>query len=201
VLVWTASLWTVPIAAIVLRERMSALRWIGLTVGIGGIVLLFEPWRFQWSDSDVLVGHGLLLLAAIFNASVAVHMRAHRWRASPLDLMPWQLLAGAGLLVVVAAVGEGRPAVDWSAGFGGNLLFQCLLASGFAIWAQQTVLQRLPAISTTPMMMAIPVVGLVSSVVILGESVTGVGLLGVAAIIAGVGASATAEVRDKLVGG
>jgi drug/metabolite transporter (DMT)-like permease len=200
VLVWTASLWTVPIAAVVLRERMSALRWIGLTVGIGGIVLLFEPWRFQWSDRDVLVGHGLLLLAAVFNASVAVHMRAHRWRASPLDLMPWQLLAGAALLVVVAAVGEGKPAVDWSVGFGGNLLFQCLLASGFAIWAQQTVLQRLPAISTTLMMMAIPVVGLVSSVVILGESVTGVGLLGVAAIIAGVGASATAEVRGMQFG-
>jgi drug/metabolite transporter (DMT)-like permease len=43
-------------------------------------------------------------------------------------------------------------------------------------------------------------VGLVSSVVILGESVTGVGLLGVAAIIAGVGASATAEVRGMQFG-
>jgi drug/metabolite transporter (DMT)-like permease len=200
VLVWTASLWTVPIAAVVLRERMSPLRWIGLAVGISGIVLLFEPWRFQWSDREVLVGHGLLLLAAIFNASVAVHMRAHRWKASPLDLMPWQLLAGAALLLVVALVGEGKPAVDWSFGFGGNLLFQCLLASGFAIWAQQTVLQCLPAISTTLMMMAIPVVGLVSSVAILGESVTAVGMLGVTAILGGVAASATADMRGMPVG-
>ncbi len=195
VLVWTASLWTVPIAAVVLRERMSTLRWIGLAVGIIGIVLLFEPWRFQWSDREVLVGHGLLLLAAMFNASVAVHMRAHRWRSNPLDLMPWQLLAGAVLLLIVALAGEGKPAVHWSFGFGGNLAFQCLLASGFAIWAQQTVLQRLPAISTTLMMMAIPVVGLASSIVVLGESVTAVGMVGVAAILAGVAASATADLR------
>ncbi len=200
VLVWTAALWTVPIAAVVLRERMSPLRWVGLAVGIGGIVLLFEPWRFQWSDRDVLVGHGLLLLAAIFNASVSVHVRAHHWHTKPLDLMPWQLLSGAVLLLIVALIGEGKPVVGWSLGFGSNLAFQCLLASGFAIWAQQTVLRRLPAISTTLMLMAIPVVGLLSSIVVLGESVTAVGMAGVAAILAGVAASATADARAVAVG-
>jgi drug/metabolite transporter (DMT)-like permease len=195
VLVWTTGLWTVPIAAVVLRERMSALRWSGLTVGIAGIVMLFEPWRFRWSDHGVVLGHALLILAAILQAGVAVHMRGHRWRSGPADVLPLQLLVAAGVLTAAAALREGWPVVQWSWSFGGNLAFQAVLASAFAVWAQQRVLQQLRATSTTLTMMAVPVIGLISSVVVLDESVTLVGALGVVAIIAGVTASVAADTR------
>jgi drug/metabolite transporter (DMT)-like permease len=195
VLVWTAGLWAVPIAAFVLRERLSLLAWAGLAVGIAGIVMLFEPWRFRWSDHDVLVGHGLLVVAAILQAAVAVHVRGHRWRSSPADLLAWQLLVAVGVLAVAAALKEGWPVVRWSWPFGGNLAFQAVLASGFATWAKQMALQRLPATSMTLTMMAVPVVGLISSVVVLGESVTLAGMLGVVAVIAGVAASVAAGAK------
>ena len=195
VLVYTASLWAVPIAAVFLRERMSPLRWIGLAVGIGGIVLLFEPWRFVWSDGQTLLGHGFLLLAALMTASIAVHIRGHRWRVNPLDVLPWQLFVAVGVLLGLALVVEGRPVVHWSWPFVANLTYQALLATGFALWAQQTVLRHLRATSTVFLMMAVPVVGLGSSILVLHETISAVGLLGVAAILGGVAASVAADAR------
>jgi drug/metabolite transporter (DMT)-like permease len=107
VLVWTAALWTVPVASIALRERMSPRRWAGLVSGIGGIILLFEPWRFTWSDGDVVLGNGLLLVTAMIQAGVIVHTRAHRWVTGPADALPWQMLVAALPLLVVAVVWGG----------------------------------------------------------------------------------------------
>jgi drug/metabolite transporter (DMT)-like permease len=195
VLVWTASLWAVPMAALFLKERMTRLRWASLAVGISGIVLIFEPWRFAWSDRNVLIGHGLLLVAAISNAATLVHLRGHRWRGSPFRALPSQLLIAATLLLVAAMAREGRPRVAWSWQFGLNVAFQILVTSGILIWAQQVILRRLRVTSTTLLMMGVPVVGLASSVVTLGESVTGFGVVGVAAIISGVAIAATADRR------
>ena len=193
VLVWTASLWTVPIAAAVLHERMSPRRWTGLIIGVGGILLLFEPWRFAWSNRDVVLGHGLLLLAALLNAVTSVHLRRHDWHAHPLDVLPWQLLLAALTLLAAALAFEGAPVVAWSWGFGANVFWQAVVASAFAIWGHQTVLRRLEAIAATVPTMAIPVVGLLSSVLILGESVSLVGGVGVVSVLAGVALSLTAE--------
>ncbi|NIR38934.1 MAG: EamA family transporter, partial [Actinobacteria bacterium] len=60
ILIWTSSLWTVPIAAAFLGERMSRLRWAGLLAGVAGILFVFEPTRLDWGDSRVLLGHGML---------------------------------------------------------------------------------------------------------------------------------------------
>jgi drug/metabolite transporter (DMT)-like permease len=114
VLVWTASLWTVPLARLALRERLSPGGWAGLVVGIGGLVLLFEPWRFAWSDGHVLLGHGLLIAAAIDQAAVIVHTRYHRWEGSPMEALPWQMLTAAAVLLVAAPVWGGAPRISWS---------------------------------------------------------------------------------------
>ena len=107
VVVWTSSLWTVPIAAIFLGERMTGARWLGLSLGITGVLALFEPWGFDWTEPGVAVGHALLILAAITNASTSVHIRAHRWSIAPLDSMPWQLMAATLILVVLGFAVEG----------------------------------------------------------------------------------------------
>ncbi|HKZ30246.1 MAG TPA: DMT family transporter, partial [Acidimicrobiia bacterium] len=114
VLAWTASLWTVPLAAIFLGERMTRLRTTGLILGLTGIAFLFEPWSFAWSDPRVLGGHLMLLVAAVSNAGASVHIRRHSWTSSPLELLPWQLLAAALPLTVLAFVIEGVPHIDWT---------------------------------------------------------------------------------------
>jgi drug/metabolite transporter (DMT)-like permease len=186
VLIWTTGLWVVPIAVVFLGERMTGRRWAGLVTGIGGIVLLFEPWQFTWSDRDILLGHGLLIGAAMINAAVTVHIRGHRWASGPFEVLFWQLLLAAGILAVVAAILEGTPEIHWTLGLWGNLAYQAFLSSAFSVWARQTILQRLEATPVSLMLMAVPVVGLLSSALVLGERIGPAGLAGVVSVIGGV---------------
>jgi drug/metabolite transporter (DMT)-like permease len=198
VLVWTAGLWAVPIAALTLREHMTPRRWTGLVAGVGGLVLLFEPWRFDWGDGKVLLGHGLLIAAAILQAGVIVHTRGHRWETGPTHALPWQMLVAASLLLVAAFAMEGLPEIDWSPGFAAIVAYQALLATGFAAWARQVVVLSLRATTVSLVMMAIPLVGLLASIVTLGERVSAIGLVGVTAIGVGVALSVLAERADPV---
>jgi drug/metabolite transporter (DMT)-like permease len=195
ILVWTASLWTIPIAVAFLGERMSPLRWLGLAAGMAGILLVFEPTRLDWTDGRVILGHLMLLAAAVAQAGVSVHVRRHTWRSTPFRLMPWQLLVAAVPMVVIALIVEGVPDIDWSFGLAANLAFQGIVVSGFAIWAQLTVLRKHPAISTNLLLMAVPVVGLAASMITVDERLT-VGLAGgMVLILLGVAAARVADAR------
>jgi drug/metabolite transporter (DMT)-like permease len=197
VVVWTSSLWTVPIAAMFLGERMTLARWLGLSLGIAGVVALFEPWSFDWTDSSVAIGHALLILAAITNASTAVHIRAHRWTVAPLDSMPWQLMAATVILVTLGFVVEGPPVIDWTPQLVWIVLYQGLIATGIAFWVQIVILRNLSAVSTNLTLMAVPVVGVVSSAIILGEDVTTSLLLGLVLVILGVAVNLLSDRTTK----
>ena len=186
VVVWTTSLWTVPIAAVWLGEKMSGRRWTGLVIGIVGVVLIAEPWGSDWSEPGVAGGHALLVLAAITLAATAVHIRAHRWTITPLQAIPWQL-AGAGLILIVTALlVEGPPEIDWTPQLAGIVAYQGMLATGVAFWATIVILRNLAAVSANLTLMAVPVVGVVSSAILLGEEVTTALILGMGMILAGV---------------
>ena len=199
VVVWTASLWTVPIAAIWLGERMSCRRWIGLVVGIVGVVVIAEPWGKDWSEPGVAIGHALLIVAAIVLAATSVHIRAHRWTITPLQAIPWQL-AGAGLILIVTALAvDGPPVIDWTPQLVSNVAYQGTLATGVAFWAQTVILRNLGAVSTNLTLMAVPVIGVGSSAIILGEEITAALILGMLMILTGVAVnlvSDTSELAD-----
>jgi drug/metabolite transporter (DMT)-like permease len=95
----------------------------------------------------------------------------------------------------VAFVVEGVPRVDWSLGLVINVLFQGMMVSGFAIWGQMTVLRSYPAISTTLAFMAVPVIGLMSSAIVVDEQLTAAVLIGLVLVLAGVAANRIADMR------
>jgi drug/metabolite transporter (DMT)-like permease len=196
VVVWTTSLWTVPIAAIFLGERMSGRRWFGLLLGIAGVIVVFEPWGFDWESPGVALGHALLVLAAITNAATSVHIRAHRWTITPLEAIPWQLMGAALLLVVLGLTVEGVPAIDWTPQLVLVVLYQGMLATGIAFWAQIVILRNLPAVSTNLTLMAVPVVGVVSSAILLGEEITLALSIGLVLVVIGVAVNLLTD-RDK----
>lgn len=193
ILTWTTALWTVPIAVLILGERMNPLRWMGLAAGLSGILLVFEPTRLDWSDGRVILGHFMLLGAAMSQASVSVHVRQHVWKATPLALLPWQMLTAAIPIVAVAFLKEGLPPIDWSYGLVANVVFQGVFVSGLGMWGQLTVLRSHPAISTNLLLMGVPVVGLLSSALFLGEALTIFVVGGLVLVALGVTASKIAD--------
>jgi drug/metabolite transporter (DMT)-like permease len=186
VIVWTNSLWVVPIAVVFLGERMSARRWSGIALGVTGVMVLFEPWGFVWDEPGVLLGHALLILAAITNAATSVHIRGHRWTMTPLQAIPWQLVGAAIPLTILAFIVDGPPMIVWTPQLVWIVVYQGALATGTAFWAQIVILRNLSAVSTNLTLMGVPVVGVVSSAIMLGEEVTTPLAIGLALIIAGV---------------
>ncbi|MEO2108833.1 MAG: EamA family transporter [Actinomycetota bacterium] len=189
ILVYTSALWTAPLAALLLRERLPLTRGLGVVSGALGVVVLVQPRTVSWQSAGVRIGYGLLLLAAVGTAFGAVHIRGHRWQSTPLNLMPWQL-TGAGLITTLVALGvEGRPTFELDGPVVGILLYQVLLASTFGVWGVLTIGRSLPAVSASLLLMAVPAVGLLSSALFVGEELTGPVLIGMALVFGGVATS------------
>ncbi|MGZ8566521.1 MAG: DMT family transporter [Actinomycetota bacterium] len=197
IVVYTASLWTAPLAVVFLHERITKLRVVGLAAGCMGIVLLLEPWALDWSDTRLLVGIGMLLTAAVTNAASTVHIRAHRWTDSPLQLMPWQLAIAAMPIALLAWLIEGVPDVRWTTATMAIVAYQILLGSAFGLWGLLTISRSLPAITANLTLMAVPVVGLMSSVIVVHEPLTAMVASSLVLILTGVGLGLLSDRRSS----
>jgi drug/metabolite transporter (DMT)-like permease len=186
VLAYTTMLWMVPLSWMV-GEKVGLRALLGAALGVAGIVVLIDPWRFDWSDRAVLRGHGWLLAAGFAWALAILHARRHRWRLAPLDVLPWQMAVATGLLWLLAFVLEpqghldlGQPSL-WL-----SLLYLGVLAGPTATWAAVSVARALPPITGALGMLGVPLLAIASSVVLVGEPVTWPLLAGTALVIAGI---------------
>ncbi len=186
VLVWTSALWTVPIAAVFLGDKMTTQKWTGLIIGLVGVFVISELWNNNWNDRDVVVGTALLLTAALCNASTSVHIRQHRWSIDPLQALPWQLLVALVPVGTLAYVVDGPPDFEWTWQLTVNFAYQSVMVSGVAFWAQMIVLRRLSPVSINLTMMGVPVVGVISSAIALDEGISAPLAIGMVLVLSGV---------------
>ena len=98
----------------------------------------------------------------------------------PSQALPWQLGIASILLTLLALIVEGVPSIQWTPQLKLIVLYQAGLATGTAFWAQIVVLRNLSAVSTNLSMMGIPVIGVVSSIIVLDEQITFALTLGMA---------------------
>jgi drug/metabolite transporter (DMT)-like permease len=186
ILGYSTPLWVGPIALLVLSERLGTRRMAGLMVGLGGLAVLFNPFSFDWSSRDNLIGNGLMLLAALNWAIVIVHIRIHRWCQTVLQVAPWQMLVALIVLTPIVLLFEGVQPLTWSGELGWILLYNGPLATALAFWLNTSVNRRLPATTFSVSALAIPAVGLASSAWALGEPVPASQLVGFAFIGLGI---------------
>jgi drug/metabolite transporter (DMT)-like permease len=195
ILAYTSSLWVVPIALLLLGERLSVRRGLGLAAGLGGVLVLFNPFGFDWSNGAVVLGNILLLVCAMCWGIGIVHVKVHRWRQSPLQVAPWQMVIGAIPSLVAAIVTEPVSTINWD--WRGLVIVAAMGSIGTALpfWALLTLNRALPAITTSLSLLAVPAVGLIASMAILGEELTPTLGAGFVLILIGVGLVALADRR------
>ena len=165
-------LFVAPFAVLFLGERMTYLRAAGLTLGLCGLFVLFNPAGFDWSDPETLLGNGLCLLAAMSWSIAILQMRGHRWHLTPLQLGPWQLLVATLVALPFAIFLETRS--DWNiglplialVGYGG------VIGTAVAMWAAASTIQQLGAVTASVGLLGGPVVALSISVLFQGEAFT-----------------------------
>ncbi len=185
ILSYTTSLWVVPLATIFLREPLPRLKLGGFLVGIIGVGVLFNPLGFDWSDPNVLIGNGLLMLGALLWAGQIIQVRGHQWEGSPLTLAPWQFLVAACVIAPFALyIDHGRP-IHWGPAVGLILLYNGPVATAFGFWAVLTFTRALPAVTTSLGTLGVPVVGLLLSAATMGEALTATVLGGLVLILSG----------------
>ena len=199
ILAYTTSLWVVPMALIVLDERLTALKLVGFVLGLAGVAVLFNPFGFDWSDRNVLIGNGLLLFSALLWAILIVQIRRHAWQGSPLSLGPWQFTVASIALVPLAWLMEHDQSIDWTPTLGWVLFYNGPIATAFCFWAIITVNRALPAITTSLGTLGVPAFGLLTATVVLGEPLTTTNVTGFAGIVGGLVCVALADYRTSSV--
>ncbi len=200
ILTFVTPLWVTPLAILILGERLSRLKAAGLVFAVGGLGVMFNPLGFDWSRSDVVLGNGLLLLASMAWAVTIIHLRTHRWRMSPLELGPWQLLVATVVIAPAALWFEGPPEVAWTIELGALLVYAGPLATTLTVWGAIVIMRSLPATTNSLAFLATPVVGMLASSLVLGEKLTATNLAGLVLIVSGLGCVALSDAR-KATGG
>lgn len=166
VLVYVMPFWLLPMAWLLLGERLRGLQWLAIALGGLGLILVLEPWSLE----ATLLSSALALLASAIwavSAIVAKRLRA-RVQIDLIALTAWQMLFGAIVICAVALSLPSRP-IEPSAYFFGALVFNALFATALAWLMWLFVLDRLTAGVAGLSSLAVPAVGVLSAWIELGE--------------------------------
>jgi O-acetylserine/cysteine efflux transporter len=175
---------SVMLAAVVFRDPLGWRRALGMALAFGGVFLIA-------GDGDHLANPGPLLLviaSAVAWAVGNVQIKLLK-DVDILAVNAWiTLLAAPQLLLFSLLVEDGQiaalAAADWRVW--AALTYQVLLASifGYSTWYWLT--QRYDVNQVVPLTLLIPIFGVLASVMLLGETLSPLMLLGGAVTIAGV---------------
>jgi len=189
VLGYTTAIFVTPVAVLLLGERLSLQKLLGLLAAIVGFLALFSPTEMDWSDRDVLAGNGLLVLCVLLWSAVILHLRVHRQVSDTLSLVPWYLMVSFTVATVSALIFEGPPNFEVSGTGWALYLYAGIVCSGIGNWGVTTAILNLPATTSTVGLLGVPVFAMILSVLFLGEALTlslGIGMIliigGIAAV-------------------
>lgn len=167
ILTFTMPIWATLLAWLWLDEPLDRRKLLGLALGSAGLAVLGLP---LLATGGLSAGLGLALIASVSWALGTIVTKRWPVSAPALTIAAWQLLigglvAGCGMLIF-----EGAPVLKplqprtWTA-----LAFHIVLAqaAGYFIWF--SVIARLPAGLASIGTLMVPAVGVIGSVVLLGE--------------------------------
>lgn len=170
VLAFTMPLWASMLSVIVLRERLRWRQLTALGLGLAGIALLLLP---ELERAGTLpVGYLLMIAAAMCWGIGTVGQKLKSWQIGILALAGWQLVIGGIPIVAVWAVLEPSPDFSRLTPLGlAALAYVVFVALVFCFSSYIRLVSLLPANIAAISTLAIPVVGLWSSGLLLGEPI------------------------------
>ena len=171
IIAYTMPLWAILLSRLLLKEQITAARLWALGIGSTGLALLLVP------DMQALgaapLGTLMMLGAAVCWGAGTVLVKFFKWHMPGTLVMGWQFLIG-GIPVVLGAIlidpVTAIATVSWRAI--AALIFVVALPTIFCHWAFFMVVQIFPANVAALSTLGIPVIGVFSSALILGEPVT-----------------------------
>jgi len=171
-LAYSTPLWVTPVAIIFMGVRLTPMRLAGLIMGLGGLGFMFNPSGLDWSDSHVLIGNGLCIIAAMSWSIAILHMRRQSWTLSPLQLAPWQLLLATLMTLPLTLLLETRSDMKMGWPLVALVAYGGIIGTGLGIWAVTSTVRYLVPVTASVDMLGGPVFATIISVILLGETFT-----------------------------
>lgn len=199
---FTMPLWAAVFGAIFVREKFTPRKSLALLFGIAGLGLLALPASDTLGSS--LAGLALMLSAAVAWGAGTVALKAQRFAMSAVTLTAWQLaIAGLPLIAgmfqfeIFGPPGAILPKGGFTAiGFAG-VAYAATVPMVFCHWAWFRTLEILPASVASIGTLAVPVVGVLSSALLIGEAVGWPELLAMVCVVVSLALALIAPSREE----
>lgn len=191
VVLQTQAFITMLMAAVILGEKPQRWQWLGLMIAIGGLILIGAAHGNGAADMTLL-GFVLTVGAAAMwaGSNLLTRLAAKQGSYEPVSFIVWTSVFPIAPLLGLSLWLEGGDAVlAQLQGLGARelgviaylALFSTLL--GYGLWTR--LLQRYAASTVAPLSLLVPVIGLLSAMLLLGEFPTGMQWLGTAGVLLG----------------
>jgi probable blue pigment (indigoidine) exporter len=189
IVTYTMPVWAMCFAWPILGERPRVTHLLGLALGIGGVAAVLGGGAGPIPRGE-LPGAAAALAAAVLFALGSVVTKRAPVSLPPFASVGWQILLGVAPIVVLALLFEhpdfaSLPLLDWLV-----LAYTAFVGLVLAYLCWFRALRLLPASVATTGTLLVPVVGVFSSGLLLGEPVGFVQVLALALTIAGVALAA-----------
>ena len=176
---------TIVLAALVYGETVSLRQALGLALALAGLAWI----AIGETGAVPGIGLALVLIAALSWAGGNLILRRLPGVAM-LPLFAWASLLAWPPMLVLSLIVEDPSALSTIAAMGARdwaaVIYVAILSTvvGYALWG--SLLARHPAVRITPFALLIPVVGIVTAAIVLGERPGPAELAGGAIILAGI---------------
>jgi drug/metabolite transporter (DMT)-like permease len=183
IIAFTMPVWAALFARSMLGETLTKAKLIGLVLGVAGLATLIGPDLVVMKRAPL--GALFMLLSALSWAYGTVLFKRIRWSIPVASNVGWQLLVGSVPVTIGASLLEPAPDIthlspDVLVALAYVLVFTML----FGQWAYFQLVNLFPASIAAIGTLGIPIVGVLSSALMLGEAIGGREFLALALVCA-----------------
>jgi drug/metabolite transporter (DMT)-like permease len=180
-LAYTMPIWAALFAWAVLGERLVRMHIIALALCLAGMAILIWP----LAQTTSLIGLLIAMSIAVSWAAGTVYVKWARMAGDPVANAAWQVVIAFGIVVALLPFFEGtlhlsqahRPALAAA-------IFAGLVGSGLAYFLWFGIIGRVSAMTASLGVLSAPVIGVVSTALLLGEIPTPSDIIGYVLIFA-----------------
>lgn len=192
VVLQTQAFITLLMAAALLGERPQPWQWAGLCIAIGGLIVIGSAHGDSATQMTLIGFMCTVGSAAMWAASNLITRHAAKnGPYEPIPFLVWSSIFPVIPLLLMSVWLEGGvhtmqqqlQAITWQGM--GAVAYLALLSTllGYGLWTQ--LLQRYPASTVAPLSLLVPVIGLLSAMLLLGEFPSGMQWLGTLGVLLG----------------
>jgi len=179
IMVYTMPIWAAMLALPILGERLTPTRIAALVLCISGMSILIAP----LAGLGIPVGVMLAIAAAMSWAAGTVYLKWAKLEGDPMAIAMWQLAFGLVVIAVCVPLFEGGLHLNAGAWSLFGLIYSGIIGSGLCYFLWFGIVRRLPASTAALGILASPVIGVITAMIVLGERPTWTDAIGFALML------------------